>query len=223
MVGLKAKSDAHAAQLAEEIATMKAAKVTLQRKLHDEATRFRSAGFCGYISLFINGVRDSGSCIRFCHRPVCGCVVFPYRKLREEKEREVSALKRDQSKKEYELKKMAAINTKQQVCVGVNSVDMQACCPRISFSCGLQAVIQRKTEQLHAVTQKTKDQNDLAKWAAQRREERDADKLKKLQELKVLKGMKPPPAPPKPTEEKPAEAAGKDGWGGCACVCRFEG
>lgn len=41
---MKAKSDEKAAKLAEEIASMKAAKVSLLRKLQDEAAKFRCAG-----------------------------------------------------------------------------------------------------------------------------------------------------------------------------------
>lgn len=41
MVSMKAKSEEKAAKLAEEIASMKAAKVSLLKRLEDEAKRFR--------------------------------------------------------------------------------------------------------------------------------------------------------------------------------------
>ena len=59
----------------------------------------------------------------------------------------------------------------------------------------LQAVIQRKTEQLQAVSQKAKDAGDLAKWAAQRREERDAEKAKRLEAFKSKPATAAAPAP----------------------------
>lgn len=62
---------------------------------------------------------------------------------------------------------------------------------------------------------KMKDQADLAKWAAQRREERDAEKAKKvdaIRQTKVAMGMSLcAPAPTgKPGEIKPATNGGTD-------------
>lgn len=112
-------------------------------------------------------------------------------KLRAEKDREVSNLKRDQSRKEYEIKKLEATNQKQA------------------------AVIQRKTEQLQAVQAKAKTASDLAQYAAAKREERDAERAKKIEAMKAQRVpiAAQPPKPPTPAsggEKAIAPAKPKD-------------
>jgi hypothetical protein len=185
---MKAKSDEKAAKLAEEIASMKAAKVALLRKLQDEAAKFR----CDCLPL-VRPVTISGG--RQCWRINCSGT---RRKMKGEKERELCAIKRDQTKKDVEVRKATALNAKQQV------TTLAAC-----GSCGLtagnlaQVVIQRKTEQITAMQAKIKDQADLAKWAAQRREEREAEKAKKLETVRQAKPIPSVVPSSKPLEPKP--------------------
>lgn len=73
-------------------------------------------------------------CVRVCRR------------LRAEKDRELSAARREQGRKEYEVKKLTAINAKQQMVIARKTEALQVCvCLSLRLCMGARGCISRVT------------------------------------------------------------------------------